>query len=118
MKWRDSEDRYQVVGDWVSTIMSEEKPDSLMSFMNISYEFIYRILEEFDLKRIETNARLIVTALRSTPISELRDLVGNYFDLEEFCKKIILKERHNQASFSIQARALLPKVYAENVNRR
>ena len=113
--WNDSEHRYQVLGDWVSTIMSEEKPDSLMSFMNVSYEFIYRILEEFDLKRIETNARLVVCALRSTPISELQNLVGNYFALEEFCRNVIVKDSHSQARFLIEARALLPRVYAENV---
>ena len=113
--WNDSEHRYQVLGDWVSTIMSEEKPDSLMSFMNVSYEFIYRILEEFDLKRIETNARLVVCALRSTPISELQNLVGNYFALEEFCRNVIAKDSHSQARFLIEARALLPRVYAENV---
>ena len=88
--------------------MSEEKPDSLMSFMNISYEFIYRILEEFDLKRIETNARLVVCAMRSTPYWELRNSVRNYIGLENFCKKVIEKERHNQARFLIQARTVLP----------
>lgn len=117
-KQQELEDRYQDAGSWVSSVISEKNPDSRMSFINTSYEQIHSILQEIDNKRIEVNARFVVFAVKSSSLSQLRNILGNYWSLQAFCRDAIARHHHIKASYSTQARTVLSIIHCKNAITR